>query len=96
MQTSGRFFVARELVEPLLREKANEATLCAMPLYRYGFWLSTCIAKVIGYTNDRVNRQLWLAFEGLEPCEVKVSCTVLRGLGVSNAPRLPDTETADR
>ena len=41
-------------------------------------------------TNDRVNRQLWLALEGLELCEVKVSCTVLRGLGVSNDPRLPD------
>ena len=26
----------------------------------------------------------------LEPCEVKVSCTVLRGLGSGNTPRLPD------
>ena len=30
-----------------------------------------------------------LAFEGLEPCEVKVSRRVLRGLGVSNDPWLP-------
>ena len=90
MQTSGRSFVARELIEPFSREKANEATWCAMrslPLWvlpinvrRKGDWV----------TNDRVNRQLWLALEGLELCEVKVSCTVLRGLGVSNDPRLPD------
>jgi hypothetical protein len=90
VQTSGRSFVARELIEPFSREKANEATWCAMrslPLWvlainvhRKGGWV----------TNDRVNRQLWLALEGLELCEVKVSCTVLRGLGVSNDPRLPD------
>jgi len=30
-----------------------------------------------------------LAFEGLEPCDGKLSCRVLRGLGVSNDPRLP-------
>jgi len=30
-----------------------------------------------------------LAFEGLEPCDGKLSCPVLRGLGVSNDPRLP-------
>jgi hypothetical protein len=30
------------------------------------------------------------AFEWLEPCAVKVACAVLRGLGGSNAPRLPD------
>ena len=29
------------------------------------------------------------AFEMLEPCEVKVSRTVLRGLGAGNSPRLP-------
>ena len=29
-------------------------------------------------------------FSMLEPCEVKVSCTVLRGLGAGNSPRLPD------
>ena len=30
-----------------------------------------------------------LAFEGLELCDGKLSRTVLRGLGVSNDPRLP-------
>ena len=30
----------------------------------------------------------------LEPYEVKVSCTVLRGLGAGNSPRLPDTPKA--
>jgi hypothetical protein len=31
------------------------------------------------------------AFEGLEPCDGKLSRMVLRGLGVSNDPRLPGT-----
>ena len=30
-----------------------------------------------------------MAFEGLEPCEVKISRRVLRGLGAGNSPRLP-------
>jgi class 3 adenylate cyclase len=30
-----------------------------------------------------------LAFEGLEPCDGKLSCPVLRGLGAGNSPRLP-------
>ena len=30
-----------------------------------------------------------LAFEGLEPCDGRLSRTVLRGLGDSNVPRLP-------
>jgi hypothetical protein len=34
------------------------------------------------------------AFERLEPRAVKVACAVLRGLGGSNAPRLPDHLTA--
>jgi hypothetical protein len=35
-------------------------------------------------------------FEGLEPYEGKLSCTVLRGLGSGNTPRLPDNCTSDR
>ena len=34
-------------------------------------------------------------FEGLEPYEGKLSCTVLRGLGSGNTPRLPDNCTSD-
>ncbi len=33
-----------------------------------------------------------LAFEGLEPCDGKLSCPVLRGLGAGNSPRLPGVE----
>ena len=33
------------------------------------------------------------AFERLEPRAVKVACAVLRGLGGSNAPGLPDQPT---
>ncbi|MFC1856881.1 hypothetical protein ACFL9U_02510 [Thermodesulfobacteriota bacterium] len=39
--------------------------------------------------NDRVTLVQRLAFEGLEPCDGKLSCPVLRGLGVSNGPWLP-------
>ncbi len=28
--------------------------------------------------------------QGLEPCAGKLACTVLRGLGAGNSPRLPD------
>ena len=48
-----------------------------------------CIAKVIGIFDHRVTSMPRLAFEGLEPCEVKVSRRALRGLGVSNDPWLP-------
>jgi len=36
-----------------------------------------------------------MAFEGLEPCEVKISRRVLRGLGAGNSPRLPGLLVAD-
>ena len=36
------------------------------------------------------------AFEMLEPCEGRLSRTVLRGLGGSNAPWLPDRAGLDR
>jgi hypothetical protein len=35
-------------------------------------------------TNDMESKQ-----EGLEPCEGRLSCTVLRGLGCGNMPWLP-------
>ncbi len=48
-----------------------------------------CIAKVIGISDHRVASMPRPAFEGLELCDGKLSRTVLRGLGVSNDPRLP-------
>ena len=39
--------------------------------------------------NHRVASMPRSAFEGLELCDGKLSRTVLRGLGVSNDPRLP-------
>jgi len=41
------------------------------------------------YFNHRVASMPRSAFEGLELCDGKLSRTVLRGLGGSNAPRLP-------
>jgi len=41
------------------------------------------------YGIDRVTLIQRLAFEGLEPCDGKLSCRVLRGLGGSNDARLP-------
>ena len=63
--------------------------MCAMRPSPNGFWLSVCIAKVVGVLNHRVASLPRLAFEGLEPCDGKLSRRVLRGLGVSNDPRLP-------
>jgi len=90
VQTSIGCFVARKLVEPILGGKANEATLCEpCALHQNGSWLSVCIAKVIGIFNRRVTSMPRLAFEGLEPCDGKLSCPVPRGLGAGNSPRLP-------
>ena len=44
------------------------------------------IAKVV-QQNDRVSSMPRMAFEGLEPCDGKLSCPVLRGLGAGNSPR---------
>ncbi len=41
------------------------------------------------YFNHRVTSMPRSAYEGLELCDGKLSRTVLRGLGGSNAPRLP-------
>ena len=46
---------------------------------------STVASRFVSF--PRLVRQ---AFERLEPCEGKLSCTVLRGLGGSNPARLLD------
>ena len=51
-------------------------------LYQNGLWLSVCIAKVIGFTQSLGLLNAKGAFEGLEPCDGKLSRTVLRGKGV--------------
>ena len=48
------------------------------------------IGKVMVY----YHRMLHGILSMLELCEVKVSCTVLRGLGAGNSPRLPDVHRA--
>jgi hypothetical protein len=65
-----------------------------------GFETSPCVLPPEGegtadaYRKGRL-RNGWvasmprLAFEGLEPCDGKLSCPVLRGLGAGNSPRLP-------
>jgi len=63
--------------------------MCAMRPLPNGFWLPVCIAKVIGIFDHRVTSMPRLAFEGLERCDGKLSRRVLRGLGVSDDPRLP-------
>jgi hypothetical protein len=61
-----------------------------------GFWLPVCIAKVIGSFDPRVTSMPRLAFEGLELSDGKLSRSVLRGLGVSNDPRLPGIEETNQ
>ena len=52
----------------------------AVSVYRKGDW---------NFFDHRVTSMPRSAFEGLEPCDGNLSRTVLRGLGGSNAPRLP-------
>jgi hypothetical protein len=63
--------------------------MCAMRPSPNGFWLPVGIAKVIVVLDHRVTSMPRLAFEGLELSDGKLSRSVLRGLGGSNAPRLP-------
>ena len=63
--------------------------MCAMRPSPNGFWLPVFIAKVIEGFDHRVASMPRLAFEGLELSDGKLSRSVLRGLGGSNAPRLP-------
>ena len=60
-------------------------------LYPKGFWLSACIAEVVGNSNHWVSLKQRLAFEVLERHAGKLARVVLRGLGVSNDPWLPDS-----
>jgi hypothetical protein len=69
--------------------------MCAMRPSPNGFWLPLCIAKVMGVLDHRVTSVLKLAFEGLELYDGKLSRTVLRGLGVSDNPRLPGPSDID-
>ena len=62
--------------------------MCYAPFTEW-VWLSLCIAKVVGVLNLRGTSMPRSVFEGLEPCDGKLSCRVLRGLGVSNDLRLP-------
>jgi hypothetical protein len=66
--------------------------MCAMRPSPNGFWLPVCIAKAIGSSDPRVTSMPRLAFEGLELSDGKLSRSVLRGLGGSNAPRLPGVQ----
>ena len=68
--------------------------MCAMRPLPNGFWLPVCIAKVIGIFDHRVTSMPRLAFEGLEPCDGKLSRRVFRGLGVSPTPKTKDDKDA--
>lgn len=70
--------------------------MCAMRPSPNGFWLPVYIAKMITIFNHRVTSRPRLAFEGLEPCDGKLSCPVLRGLGAGNSPRLPGLLAIDK
>ena len=63
--------------------------MCAMRPSANGFWLPVGIAKGVGASNHRATSMPRLAVEGLEPWDGKLPHRVLRGLGVSDDPRLP-------
>jgi len=90
--TSDGFFFAGELVEPSLERKANEATYVShAPFTKWVMAASVYRKGDCFFFNRWVTLIPKVAFEGLEPREVKISCEVLRGLGVSNDPRLPNS-----
>ena len=66
---------------------AASASVCTFP--RKALWLSACIAKLVrSVPRQRVAPQ-GLTFEMLEPCDGKLSSTVLRGERGQEAPDLP-------
>jgi hypothetical protein len=58
------------------------------------YFILIAIDKSIARSWKLLNRVPHRAFERLEPCLGKLGRTVLRGLRVSNDPRLPDKVTA--
>ena len=91
MQTSGRCFVARKLEEPILKGKANEATLVSYaPFTSLGFGYQCVSQRWLDSISHRVFSMQRMAFEVLEPCAEKFASTVLRGRSGSNATLLPD------
>jgi hypothetical protein len=63
------------------------ASVCAFP--RKALWLSACIAKLMRDVPPRRVAPQGLTFEMLEPCDGKLSRTVLRGERGREAPDLP-------
>ena len=59
------------------------------PFTKMGFGCQGVSQRLLVTLNHWVSLMQRWAFEGLEPCDGKLSRTVLRGLGVSNDPRLP-------
>jgi len=79
----------------------NAASACVCTFPRKALWLLVCIAKLMRDVPHRRVAPPGLTFEMLEPCEVKVSSTVLRGERGREAPDLPGsrepgTEGRDR
>jgi len=62
--------------------------MCAMRPSTNGFWLSVCIAKVIGIFDHWVASMPRLAYEGLEPCDGNLA-RFLGGLGSVMIPGYP-------
>ena len=63
------------------------ASVCAFP--RKALWLLACIAKLMTDVPHRRVAPQGFTFEMLEPCEGKLSSTVLRGERGRKAPDLP-------
>ena len=70
------------------------ASVCAFP--RKALWLLACIAKLVRAVRRQRVAPQGRTFEMLEPCEGKLSCTVLRGERGREAPDLPDQCNEDK
>jgi len=88
--------------EPLLQEKDGKifnpgiANVVHKMDYALGtnYFVNFIISKYCKYSVIFLHcRVVYSTFRELEPCEVKVSRTVLRGQGRGNPPELPDKKT---
>ena len=57
----------------------NAASVSVCAFHRKALWLSVCIAKLGSAVAYQWVARQGFTFEMLEPCDGKLSCTVLRG-----------------
>ena len=91
----GRGWVCGFAIDPchLKRSRIDRRACVSSRKQRHGCCLQRSIVKLQQAIEPGAARPVKGAFERLEPRAGKLACGVLRGLGGSNAPWLPDQPT---